>query len=186
MRRSRWLPAGLAFLVIAAAVGYRVVDQAPPTRPAIAVRYAYLLVSVEAPPAWSERHRPTVVWGGQEVRLPVVFRYRVTGSAGPDWGAAAEHQQALSVMGTQVPVRVEPAAACRVSNEPAVGLIPEPGGRAETVLSVANWVSVGPPERSAVHPDEALGQMFATGSDVGRRIKALVAAGRLIDVGPRP
>jgi hypothetical protein len=85
MRRSRWLPAGLAVLVAVSAVGYALVEGTRPP-PTLNVRYAHLLVSVEAPPTWIEQNQPVIVWGGQEVRLQVVFRCRVAGSRGPDWG----------------------------------------------------------------------------------------------------
>jgi hypothetical protein len=184
MRRSRWVPALLALVVAACAICYARIE---PTRPTLAVRNAYLLVSVEAPPDWADQHRPSITWGGKEVRLPVVFRYRFTGSSGPDWGATPEEaKQSLSVQGVEVPVRVTPAVACRVSNEPAFGLITEWSRPRETELSLATWVSVGPPDRPVVRPDQADGQMLTRGSNVVRRIEELVAAGQVIDVGPSP
>jgi hypothetical protein len=174
-------------LVALAAGGYAVVERTRPTRPTPAFRDAYLLVSVEATPAWSERHRPTVAWEGREVRLPVVFRYRFTGPRGPDWGAVPEEaRQALTIRGVEVPVRVSPPTPCRVSNEPALGLIPERGGPREPALSVAMWVSVGPPDRPSVSPAHASNQMLARGDDVAKSVARLIAAGQVIDVGAAP
>lgn len=174
-------------LVAATAVGYALVERTQPTRPKLAVRDAYLLVSVEAPPTWTERHRPTVTWEGREVRLPVVFRYRFTGSPGPDWGAVPEEaRQALTIRGVEFPVRTSPPTPCRVSNEPALGFIPEQDGAREPALSVATWVSVGPPDRSSVSPAHAPNQTLASGEDVAKRVAQLIAAGQVIDVGSAP
>jgi hypothetical protein len=186
MRRSRWLPVGLALLVAVAAGAYAVVEHTRPAQPALSVRDAYLLVSVEAPPGWAERHQPSIAWDGREVRLPVVLRCRFTGPRGPDWGALAEGQQALTVRGVEVPVRVSPPAPCRVSNEPAFGLVRERGAAGEAVFSVATWVSVGPPDRPAVSPAQASDRALASGEDAARRVAALVAAGQVIDVGSAP
>ncbi|QJW98597.1 hypothetical protein [Frigoriglobus tundricola] len=189
MRRSRWLPALLASIVAACAISYACIASARHTRPTLAVRDAYLLVSVEAPPAWAEQHRPSIMWGGKEVRLPVVFRGPFTGTSGPEWGATPEEaKQSLTMMGVEVPVRVTPTVACRVSNEPAFGLIPERGGkRRETTLSVATWVTVGPADRPAViGSNEVRGRAHAAGEYVLSQIEELVAAGHVIDVEPRP
>ena len=156
MRRSRQLPAGLALLVAASAAGYALVENARP-QPALNVRYTYLLVSVEASPEWIEQQRPAIVWSGAETRLPVVFRSRMSGNCGPHWGAVAEEARyALTLGGVEVPVRVTTPGSCRVSNEPAFGVIPERGRRSgETAISVATWVTVGPPDRPSITPGEA-------------------------------
>ncbi|HSQ56366.1 MAG TPA: hypothetical protein VLM40_11555 [Gemmata sp.] len=187
MRRSRWLPAGLALLVATAAGGYAVVERTRPAHPTPAVRDAYLLVSVEAAPEWVERHRATIAWDGREVRLPVVFRCRFTGPSGPHWGAVLEEaRQALTIHGVEVPVRVSPPTPCRVSNEPALGLIPERGGPGEAAVSVTTWASVGPPDRPSVSPAHAAERALPAGEDVARMVAELVATGRVIDVGPAP
>ncbi|AWM36065.1 hypothetical protein C1280_02935 [Gemmata obscuriglobus] len=174
-------------LVAAAAAGYAAVARTQPTHPTLAVRDSYLLVSVEAPPAWIERHRPTITWEGREVRLPVAFRYRFTGPRGPDWGAVPEEaRQALTIQGVEVPVRTSPPTPCRVSNEPALGLIPEQGGPREVALSVAAWVSVGPLDRPSVSPARASNQTLASGEDVAKSVAQLIAAGQVIDVGSAP
>jgi len=147
------------------------------------------LVSVEAPPAWADQHRPSIMWGGEEVRLPVVFRCPYNGTSGPEWGATPEEvKQSLTVLGVEAPVRIVPPIACRVSNELAFGLIPEPGdARGETLwISVASWVTVGPPDRAAVVGPTEGGRVLAAGKNVASRIEALVAAGHVIDVTPRP
>lgn len=186
MRRSRWLPAVLAILVASAGI-YAVVERDRPAQPTHAVQDAYLLVSVEASPEWADRHSPSIVWEDKEVRLPVVFRCSAIGPKGPDWGAVGEEaRQALTIQGVEVPVRVAPATPCRVSNEPALGFIPERGGPKEKVFSLAAWVSVGPPDRRGVNPKDVAGQLMTRGEDVARTVAKLVAAGRVIDVGSAP
>jgi hypothetical protein len=182
MRRSRWVPALLAVIVATFAIRHTLVESAGPT---LSVRYAYLLVSVEGPPSWAEQYRPSIAWDGKEVRLPVVFRCRVTGNNVLTWGAMAETEQSLSVMSVEVPVRVATPTACRVSNEPSFGLIPERSNDPNKTFSMATWVTVGPPDRPNADPTEPLGQNLAEGKDVVRRIEELVATGHVIDVEPR-
>ena len=172
--------------MILGAVGYALFDSFRP-KPTLVVRDAYLLVRVEAPPEWDEKHSATIVWEGREVQLPVVLRCRVTGPSGPNWGAVGEEsQQALTIQGVEVAVRITPPTACQVSNELALGVISQRDGPTETALSIATWVSVGPPDRPSISPTDAPDQLRAKGKGVVRRVEALIPAGRVIDVGVGP
>lgn len=182
VRKSRLIPAGLALLLAVFAACYLYIESKDP-QPTIDLRYAYLLVSVEAGPDWSEKHKVTIEWNDREVQLPIVFRYRVSEGRMPEWGGVPdEAKQALMIQGLEIPVRVGPPTTILVFNEPHFGLIPETSKPPEKTFSIANWVSVGPPERLSMTPAGKGDPQHTNGLSVAKRVELRIAEGKVIDV----
>jgi hypothetical protein len=150
------------------------------------LKYRYLVVSIEAPPAWVKGHKFSIQWQGKTVPLPVAFR--VPGFVVEDFhlGAAPEEEKYLVIGRAQIPVTGEPETQFRVSNEGGVDYIPEPASRKGAVaLSVASWVVICPPNQPGqVNPRFPPGEFEAASRKLESRLKALVAAGQVIDVQP--
>jgi hypothetical protein len=150
------------------------------------LKYRYLVVSIEAAPAWVKGHKFSIQWQGKTVPLPVAFR--VPGVFAEDFhlDAGPELEKHLVIGRAKIPVTGEPETQFRVGNEGGVASIPEPASRKGAVaLSFANWVVISPPEQPGeVNPQFPPGEVEAAGKKLESRLRVLVAAGQVIDVQP--
>lgn len=149
------------------------------------VKYRYLVVTVEAPKDWVKQHTFSIVWEGKTVELPVAFRVpNPAGNENFDLGAGPEIMHYLVIGDQKVPVTGKPECKFRVGNAGAFAMIPEQSFRRGAVaFSLAFWVAVSPVEQPGlVKPDGK--EMLESGNLVAKRLKKLIAAGRVIDVQP--
>jgi hypothetical protein len=149
------------------------------------VKYRYLVVSIEAPDEWVKRHRFTIQWERKTVELPVAFRI-----AGPadkfKLGAGPEIMHYLAIGDEEVPVTGTPDTKFRVGNELGFAMIPEKSSRQGAVaFSLVTWVAISPVDQPGqVGPDGNKAEMAEAGNTLAKRLKELIAAGRVIDLQP--
>lgn len=149
------------------------------------VKYRYLVVSIEAPPAWQRQHRFFVDWQGEQVELPVAFR--ISGIVEDfQLGAGPEMFCYLRIGSEKLPVRAEPDTTFRVSNEGGVAFLPETSPQKGSVaFSLVHWVTVSPPDYPGQINPLAIDKESLTGNEkLAKKLAKLKATGRVIDVNP--
>jgi hypothetical protein len=149
------------------------------------LRYRYLVVCIEGPRGWETQHRFAIRWQGRAVQLPVAFRVPAADAERP-MGAGPENFRYLEIGEERIPVTAQPDTEFQVRNTPAVAIIPEKTSRDGAVgLSIATWVAISPPDHPGqVSPVAGEDEFRSAGRTVEKRFQALLAAGRVIDMGP--
>jgi len=172
-------------LLLIIGVGLIGLGRADSESKSLEIKYRYLIVSIEAPAAWEKAHAFSIQWQGKTVPLPVAFR--IPGPAeNYSLGAGPEQLKYLKIGKDKLPVTAKPDTQFRVGNELGFAIIPEKSSRPEVVaFSLATWVAVSPPEQpGAVGPDLEKDEMKRAGNKLEKRLKELIAAGRVIDLQP--
>jgi hypothetical protein len=152
---------------------------------ALDVKYRYLVVYTEGPPDWMKKHSFSIQWQGKEVNLPVVFR--VPGSAIDfEMQSGGEIFGHLNIGKEEVPVKAEPDTKFQVRNTGVIAFIREKSSQSGAVgLSIATSVAMSPPEHPGeLNPNFIEKEWEPLGKKLEKRLKILIAAGRLIDISP--
>jgi hypothetical protein len=150
---------------------------------ALEVKYRYLVVEAVGPAEWQKKHTFSIRWQGKDVNLPVVFR--APGRAENfDLGSAGELSGHLQIGKNEVPVTCKPETKFQVRNTGDIGMIPEKSSNKDTVaFSIVTSVALSPPEfRTGKGPELKKEEIEAAGKTFEKRVKELIAAGRMIEV----
>jgi RNA polymerase sigma factor (sigma-70 family) len=165
-------------------------EVAQPSRPVRAsdptgmeIKYRYLVVTIEAPPGWEAKHSFSIEWEGKKVQLPIAFR--VPGLAENfKLGAGPEIMKYLKIGDKEIPVTSTESVAYRVGNELGFAMIAEKSSKKDALaFSLAGWATVSPVDYPGPsNPNAAKEDIERVGGMLGRRLKDLIAAGKVIDV----
>ena len=147
------------------------------------LKHRYLLIDVAGPPEWEKKHAFSIKWKDKDVPLPVVIR--VTGELnGFDLGSGGEIFGHLVIGKEKAPVSATPDTEFQVRNTGISAFISEKRTQKDSVaISIASSVLMSPPS----HPGELAPaadkeETESAGKKLEKRIKELIAAGRVIDV----
>jgi hypothetical protein len=173
----------LAIVLLMAGGGCAASEADADEAPGLQLKYRYLVVYASGPAEWEKDHAFSVRWQGKDVRLPVVFR--VAGPADDfDMGSGGELFGHLRIGKARVPVTAKPDTKFQVRNTGVVALVPEKSPRKDTaVISIATSVAISPPDYPGeLGPDAKNQERKSSGERLGKRLKGLIAAGRVIEV----
>jgi hypothetical protein len=149
------------------------------------IKYRYLVVEALGPADWEKQYTFSIRWKDKDVPLPVVFR--VAGPAeGFDMQSGGETSGHLKIGKEKVAVTAKPDIKFQVRNTGAIAALPETTSRKDRVASsLASSVFISPPDfPGELSPDVKEDEVKSSSKKLAKRVKELVDAGRVIDIGP--
>jgi hypothetical protein len=147
------------------------------------ITYRYLVVDVVGPQAWGTENKFSIDWEGRTVEFPIVLRI-TTPLTSLDVGAGPQVRRCLEFGKKRVLVVAQPPTEFQVRNILGASIIQErPLATGKVVVSIVTGVAISPPDyESDVAPNGQEGDVLQSGKNVEKRMRDLVAAGRIVDI----
>jgi hypothetical protein len=158
----------------------------PETQNGIDFQNFYLVVTIEGPDGWEDKHRFTIEWQGKTVELPVMFRATLGKNDGFQMGAGPEILHYLEIGKEKVPVTAHPDTDYQVRNSGGFAIIPEKSKNwGQAGMSLAVGVTISPSSFPGEGNPMIPGSRDAVSERISERLQRLIDSNRVIDLPKR-
>jgi len=184
--------AAVGALALLAYICYWLYGPRPQPR-SLEIKWTYLLVAAEGPDDWQNKHSLCLVWNGERIVLPALFRAPHKNGSNDSFPVRVNLAlNTLEFNGREIPMEVVPADAIAASYQPSFAFLNEDDSSgSKVVISLVNSVAVTPKGHSTRASRDFLrpnGNKDAPPAErffdnpVTTQVKALISQGKVIEL----